>query len=132
MDLDDVADAIAERLETIPGLRVFSEIPQSINPPAAIIGLGAGNQVTLDSLVTVTFGVYVLLSISNNKGSQRELRSYCVGSKSVPDAVETHDLTLAGISTGCSVDSNGWKAPETVELGGTTYIGIEFEFEVAE
>ena len=132
MNLDDVSDALVERLNTILGLRAFSEIPQSINPPAAIVGLGSGNTVTVDSRITVLFGVYVLLSASNNKGSQRELRSYCVGDKSVPDAIETFDLTLAGVSTGCSVDSNGWKAPEVVTLGGTDYIGIEFEFEVAE
>jgi hypothetical protein len=136
MDLDDVAHALAEKLDTIPGLRVHSEVPQSVAPPAAVIGMGSGDFVTLDDAMSVDFGVLLLLSAAANRNAQTDLRSYCAktGEKSIKAAIEqdSHDLLLAGVSTGANAHCHGWEVPAVINLGGTDYIGVEFKVSVAE
>lgn len=136
MDLDDVAAALAERLETIPGLRVSSEVPQAVNPPVAVVGLGAGTFDTLDHLGKVEFGILVLLSSSNTKGAQKALRGYCAanGAQSIRAALESDafELSLGGNGVGANVLVRGWSAPAVVTVGPTDYIGVEFNVDVIE
>ena len=136
MNLDDIATALAEKLDTIPGLRVHSEVPQKINAPAAIIGIGEGGWETFEDDMQCNFGVLLLLSASNSKGSQKTLRDYCngTGTLSIKAALEqdSHDLLLAGVSTGANVHCQGFDAPQEITLGGVVYIGVEFHISVME
>lgn len=136
MNLDDVAEALSEKLNTIPGLRAHSEVPQKVNPPAAIIGIGEGGWETFEDDMQVNFGVLLLLSATNNKGAQKALRDYCnaTGTLSIKAALEqdNHDLLLAGVSTGANVHCQGFDAPAIVNLGGVDYIGVEFHISVIE
>lgn len=132
MDLDAVADGIAERLDTIAGLRVHSEVPQKINPPAAIIGLGSGTFETFEGLGSADFGVLLLLSAASSERSQKELRSYLTGDKSIADAVNTPSLELAGNPVGVSLQCLGWNTPDVVNLGGIDYVGVQVNLTAAE
>lgn len=134
MDLNDVADALAEKLGAIPGLRVHPEVPQQVNPPAAVIGLGSGAFVTFDADTTVNFGILLLLTASDARRTQRTLRDYCnaTGTMSIKAAIEADgdDLQLAGVSTGTSAACNRWDPPGVVTIGTTDYVGVEFEVTV--
>lgn len=136
MDLNDVANALAEKLDAIPGLRPFSEVPQKITPPAAIISMGAGGFDDFQDDISVQFKVLVLVSASNVKGAQKALRDFCsgTGTMSIKAAIEadTDELTLAGVAVASNPHVEGWAEPETYNVGGTDYTGLEFTVDIIE
>ena len=128
MDLDAVAQGLEQNLETIIGLRAFSEVPTKINPPAAIIGLGSGGYDDNFDHIGVNFGVLVLLSSSNAATAQQALRAYtaATGPSSIKQACET------SLGIGVDVMVNGWDAPAVITIGGIDYLGVEFHLRVVE
>lgn len=125
MDLDVVAEAIVIALSST-GVRGFSEVPQRIVPPAAIVGIGAGDYADSEDHITAQFGVLVLLSGTSPQTAQKDMRAYCQahGPKSIKAAVES--------ITEADVLCRGWDAPAVIELGGLEFLGVEFTCEAVE
>ena len=133
MDLDAVAGALAQQLADT-GLRAHSEVPSTINPPAAVIGMGAGGWVDFDNDMTVQFGVLVVVSAANAQNAQKLLRGYCAtdGDTSIRTALEVDNLTWKGSDLGVDVSVDGWDSPAVINIGGIDYLGVEFRVEVVE
>jgi hypothetical protein len=127
-DIDAITKAFGTALATV-GLRVFSEIPNKIDPPVALIGLGKGDNDTLDNALIIEFGVLVLVSATNTRGAQEAIRAYTSSTDShcIQVAVQA-DNTLSG--TVDSVDFTGWDPPAVYPVGDISYLGIEFNFQV--
>lgn len=126
MDLDQLAEDLAGALGDIP-IRGYSEVPQQISPPVAIIGLGGGVFADSEDHATVQFGILVILSAANPGSAQKMIRDYCAstGNSSVKAAVEGADTTP-------DVMVKGWDAPAVITLGNIDYLGVEFTCEAVE
>lgn len=82
MDLQDVADEIAGRLNTIAGLRVFNHPPENVTAPAAIVTPGV---ITYDAtygrgMDRMEPGVVVLVGKATHRSAYRLLADYARGS----------------------------------------------------
>ena len=92
-DITALRQALATNLATISGLRTDSEVPDSPNPPVAIVELeridydGALQQ----GLTTLEFKIIVIVSRQSDRVSQRLLNDYASqnGSRSIKIAVES-------------------------------------------
>lgn len=131
--LTQLMDALEERLETISGLRVTSESPGAINPPAAILGVppvpeyratfGRGSVYLRD------WPIVVLTSSKLDRIGQRALAEYAswTGPKSVPLALEA-DKTLGGLVHDLVVQS--FRPLGLDEVGILQYFGGEFRVDM--
>jgi|TARA_B110000977_G_C10852045_1_gene406198 hypothetical protein len=130
-DITALREAIATNLATISGLRTDSEVPDSPNPPVAIVELesidydGAMQQ----GLTTLTFKIIVIVSRQSDRVSQRSLNDYASqnGARSIKIAVES-DRSLNGNAMDCRVQ--GLTSVGSLELNNTEYSAIEFSVAV--
>ena len=126
-DITALRQALATNLATISGLRTDSEVPDSPNPPVAIVELeridydGALQQ----GLTTLEFKIIVIVSRQSDRVSQRLLNDYASqnGSRSIKIAVES-DRSLNGNAMDCRVQS--LTSVGSLELNNTEYAAIEF------
>jgi len=132
-----VMQGIAERLDTIDGLRVESYIADQINPPMAVVGPPPiENYHTAFHRGTWELRpqVYILVSAALDRVGQEALASYAdvSGDTSIPAAIEGDrsqgGQTLGGIVDDCVVDSFRPLGMEEVGLIG--YYGGVFELRV--
>jgi hypothetical protein len=125
IDLDDVAAGIKKALETIPSLtgRAFSEIPERVSPPTAVVVLGSGDWETFDDAERVNWQILLLVSLANAKNAQQRLRDFLkrTGTESVKAALEA-DGTLGG--TVADLNAGPWNEPDTYEIGDQQYLGV--------
>ena len=129
--LAEALEGLADQLETITGLRVYDFVPEQINPPAAVLSLGAGLY-DQDMDGAVTFNVAVLILVSEGQGAERAQAAFQqyldpTGDASVRAAV----YALANL--GGAVDDAhllGWDDPKTFEVGGISYAGCELTVEL--
>ena len=129
MILSDVRDGLKTRLQTISGLRAFDTIPDTLNPPCAVVepappfdyhgSMGPG-------LSTFRFRIQVLVSRSSDRGGQDKLDGYCdtASATSVRNAIEG-DRTLGGAVQDCLVESCSEYG--IAEVGSTTYYAATFD-----
>lgn len=133
IDLDDLAAGVAVRLQTIPGLRVWEEVPTRIVPPAAVVSIGEVQYDNdLDGSMRVEFRIMVLASTVDARNAQKSLRAYmkATGDASVKKALDDGPTCPVDGSATCAYAVIvGCDAPSAFEVAGNTYLGVEFSGE---
>lgn len=129
MTVAAIATALDTRLSTISGLRVYPFVPDSIVPPAAVIGVPSVEFDTYSgtSPALETWTVHVLVGRASDRTAFTDLAAYLAksGTKSVRAALEG-DPTLGGLATARLVRA----IPSTVTVAGTDYLAATFDVEV--
>ncbi len=125
----DIRQGLAERLETIPDLRVFTTVPGQLNPPAALIITGDPFVVydeTFDPTDTLNFDIVILVG----KGSlsqriQEQLDAYCSrsGDQSVVQAIHGDDRLGGRVSYVQVRQAGGYG---TFQVGDQDYVSVLF------
>jgi hypothetical protein len=122
----DLRDGLATNLRTVSGLRVTAEVPDSPNPPQAIVQL---RSVDYDGsfqrgMTTYNFVITVLVGRVAEREAQRRLDAYVSnGASSIKLAVEK-DKTLNGKAFDVRVSE--MTNIGAVLLGETTYLSADF------
>ncbi len=125
--IEQIIDAIAARLRTITGLRVFDYMPDNIAPPAAIVQLPRNIDFDL------TFGrgadlmmipVLVLVAKVSDRASYNNLARYLAleGATSIKGAI---DGNLGGVVNDATVTRASGIG--SYPVGGVDFMGATFE-----
>ena len=118
---------LAARMATISGLRTSATVPDSPNPPVAIImPTGIEYDTTFGrGLDTYAFTILVIVGRVDERTSQNALDAYCnpTGTSSVKAAVNG-DRTLAGTAADCRVES--MRNYQSLSIAEVTYLAAEF------
>ena len=129
--ISDIRTAIATNLATIPGLRTSSFVPDTPNPPIAVV---EPTSIQYDTamhrgLDTLSFTVTLIVGRQSDRTAQASLDAYCgsSGKYSVKTAVES-DRTLGGNANDCRV--TGLSSYGAVTIGDTIYLAAEFSVTV--
>jgi hypothetical protein len=130
VSLADIRAGIGTNLETIAGIRVYEEVPDSPALPCAVVQL---ETVTYDVAFArgaseYTFIVHAIVIRANVQRAQRKLDEFMdAGARSVKTAVES-DSTLGGAAFDCRVTEVRDIAPVTI--GGIDYLAVDFSVTV--
>lgn len=129
MDLGPVRSGLATNLSTLPNLRVFDYMPDSVTPPVAVVGFPdewsfdvAMNR-GLDEMPNIP--IYLLFGKASDRAAQELLSVYVAarGDASVKAAVEA-DKTLGGAC------DDLWVSKATdfriYPVGSSEYLGCRF------
>ena len=132
MSITDIRDGIEANLETISGLRGYSEIPENPSIPAAVVTLDTieYDQSFQKGLVLYNFSVSVIVGRFNSRSAQHNLNDYAdnTGSNSIKSAIES-DKTLGGSAFDVRVTS--MTGISNIDLNdGNNYIGMDFSVTV--
>lgn len=130
--ISDLRTGIATNLATISGLRTSATIPDSINPPIAVV---MPNTITYDTAFARSGGdeyeflVMVIVGRVDERTAQNRLDGYCsgTGASSVKAAIES-DKTLGGKAFSLRVTS--LRNYNQVTVGDVTYLSGEFVVQV--
>lgn len=78
MNLDDVADEVAEQLRTVDGLRVFEYPADRVTPPFAVVSLPTINygQTYREGMDRITLPVFVGVARSSPRSARASLHQY--------------------------------------------------------
>lgn len=132
--LTQLMDAIENRIKTaIPGLRVSSESPGIINPPAFIVGVPPVDDYRAafgrGTVYLSGWPLTVQTSAKIDRVGQRALADYAswTGTKSIPLALEG-DPTLGGLISDLKVAS--FRPLGLDEVGILGYFGGEFRMDL--
>lgn len=129
MNLGEVMQEIADRLDTIDGLHVYAYPPGSVTPPAAVVGFP--DSLTFD--VTgrrgkdrMSLPVVVVVGRPTDRSTRDRLAQYCDGSgaASVKAAVEAG--TPASFGSVRVVDAEF----DVVTIGGQDYAAALFTLDI--
>lgn len=132
-DLTTIIDGIEALLGGISGLKVVDHMPGTINPPVAVIG---APEVDYDAAMNrgqdrVVVPIFVLVSRSDNRGSQKDLHGYASGSGSTSvKAVINADRTLNGALEGKSARVTNFRPLGLEEVAAVGYFGGRFDVEI--
>jgi len=128
MDLNDVVDELVTQLRTIDPLRVHSEPPGTVNPPAAVI---SWPDVQFDGtygrgMDTLTLPLVLVVGKTSERISRKTVNAYVNGSgpKSVKDVLEAGTYTAFDFVRVTSVNF----AVDT--LGGVEFLAAVFSLEI--
>jgi len=132
MNLSTVRAALATRLETIAGLRVYETIPDQFSPPAAIVGMPTSVKYDFvfgGAVHTLSYPVRILVAKATDRSAQERLEQYidADGATSVNAAVEA-DPQLGGVAQVARVLSA--QGLGVYDMGGVAYLGCDFSVEV--
>jgi hypothetical protein len=125
-----ILEAVGARLETIAGLRVFTHVPDSLAPPAALVELPRRIQFDLTAgrgADTYDLVVVVVVGRVSARGASAALAGY-LDPEGPTSIKETLDGDLGG-----AVDSARVESVENVgtwTFAGVEYLGAEFHIEV--
>ena len=130
--ITDLRNGIANNLTGIDGLRTSSTVPDSINPPIAVV---MPSRITYDTAFARTGGdeyefiVMVIVGRVDERNAQNRLDAYCSGSgaNSVKTAIES-DKTLGGKAFSLRVTS--LRQYNQVTVGDIIYLSGEFVVQV--
>ena len=129
MRLTAVMDALAGRLRTISGLRVFEWPSGTASPPTAIVGYP--NAIDYDSTYgrgsdTITIPVVVLVGKANERTARDELGSYVdgAGTRPIKAVLESGTYTVFDSIRVAGADI------DVYELGAVKYLAAIFECEI--
>jgi hypothetical protein len=128
----EIRDGLADRLETISGLRVHDTWPGQISPPVAIVANGETRyDVTLDGVDDSTFTITVFVQFANDRVAQDALDAYRSPSGASSIATAVHgDPTLGGIVDFARVVS---ASPDKITpYAGVEYLACDFTVEVGD
>ena len=125
--ITQIRDGIAINLQTISGLRTSAEVPDSPNPPQAVVQMGNVSYDTAfqGGLTTYSFIVSVIVARVTEGRAQERLDAYAStsGASSVKEAIES-DRTLGGVVADVRVVE--MTNVGAVLLGEATYIAADF------
>ena len=131
MNITDIRQGIEDNLETVAGLRAYSEIPDNPQVPCAVVVL---NSVSYDQsfqrgLSELDFNITVIVGRFSVQQAQEHMNDYAGnGAKSIKTAVQS-DRTLGGSAADAVLSSmNGISALDLND--GNNYLGMEFSVTV--
>lgn len=126
-----VLDAVAAKVATVSGLRVFSFAPDAIVPPTAVVEI---ERVEYDSNFVrgcdeMTVRISVFVSRADDRVGLAKLKSFMGGSgaSSIKTAIEA-DPTLGGVVETLNVDSVD--AIGARQVGDTWYFACDYNLRV--
>lgn len=129
MDIKAVMEEVAERLDTIAGLRVFDHPQKAITPPVAFVTYP--DTYTYDETYgrgtdRLSLGVWVSVGDVYSKGARDALSEYTAGSgaKSVKAVLDGDGYDSCDEVTVQQVEF------DPVTIGATTYMGAMFTLDV--
>jgi len=130
--LSSIREGLKTRLATISGLSIYSFVPDSIEPPTAVVGVM--DRIQYDSTMQrgvdrYEIPVYLYVSRVDAQDSQETLDSFLVssGSSSVKAQIES-DTTLSGQAQSVRVLTASNYG--VYNINNIDYLGVEFIVEV--
>lgn len=128
MNITAIRDGIETNLETITGLRGYSEIPENPSMPAAVVSLNSVDyhQAFKNGLIELNFTVTVIVGRFNARSAQQTLNEFAdnSGDKSIRAAIES-DRTLGGNAFDCVVQT--MSGISNIDLNdGNNYLATDF------
>ncbi len=125
-----VRDNLKTQLATISGMRCYDTIPDSINVPAAIVGMldFEFDMTMLRGADKATLDIIVVTGRMSERSAQNALDSYLTGtgSTSVKTVVEANP-TLSGACQTLRVTT---ATSGTLQVGGIDYLAYRFRTEL--
>lgn len=128
MNVQEVLDELATKLDTIVGLRVFAYAPDDVPVPAAIVGMP--EDIQFDQTYgrgsdEMTLPVWVLVALIADRASSKELAAYLNGSgtKSVKTKL---DSKANNTYTKCDTVRVTTAETGPIDYAGVRYFGAEF------
>jgi len=130
-DIQQIRNALASNIGTIPGLRTSADIPDNPSPPIAVLQLMKVDY-HLDfqnGMSEYTFAIQVIVGRADERSAQRNLDAYCSSdsSSSIRSAVESN-RTLSGYAYDCVVTE--MSSYGSIVINDTTYLAAEFAVRV--
>jgi hypothetical protein len=130
--LSSIRSGLSTRLATISGLSVYSFVPDSIEPPTAVVGVMSS--VDYDSTMSrgsdsYEIPLYLYVSRVDAELSQDSLDEFLAGSgsSSIKQAIEG-DSTLGGVvSSARVVEASNYGV---YTINSIDYLGVEFSVEI--
>ncbi len=130
--LSSIRSGLSTRLATISGMSVYSFVPDSIEPPTAVVGVMSS--VDYDSTMSrgsdlYEIPLYLYVSRVDAELSQDSLDEFLAGSgsKSIKQAIEG-DSTLGGVvSSARVVEASNYGV---YTINSIDYLGVEFSVEI--
>lgn len=130
MDLGAVMQEIADRLDTIDGLRVHASPPGAISAPAAVVSYP--NNVTFDEtygrgMDRMELPVVLAVGRPTDRGTRDSLAAYCAGSgsASIKAVLESGTYTEFDVIRVASVDF------DVITLAAIDYMAAVFVLDIA-
>lgn len=132
-EIKNLRTGIKTRLETITGLRVYTQPPESVQQfPAAVVLLERTtyHQPFQVKDFNATFRIILLVNKADDTQALDELDKYLtvLGPESVPNAIRG-DTTLGGNATWAELRASENVGVRTIEGGTARYIGADFLIE---
>ncbi len=132
MSITDIRNGLETNLETVAGLRAYSEIPENPQVPCAVVQLQTieYDQAFQKGLVFYNFEITVIVGRFSVQQAQENLNDYAdnKGAKSVKTAIES-DKTLSG--TAFDVHVTTMTGISALDLNdGNNYLGMTFSVTV--
>lgn len=125
MILSDVMDELGVRMDTVSGLRVYAFPPDTVSPPAAIIGFP--DEYTYDATYgrgsdRMTLPVIVVVGRLSDRSARDRVSAYVSGSgtSSIKACLDGQGYTSCDTVRVASVDI------ESVSIGGTDHLAAIF------
>ncbi len=127
-----VLEAIETALETIPGLRTSEFVPDSGNPPQAVVdweGEIDYHGTAKHGMQIINCSVIIIVSRASDRAGNQALAGYAsaTGTNSIHAAIEA-DATLGGVVDDCNVV--GFRRLSSEEVAGLNYYGGVFTLSV--
>lgn len=123
----NIRTGIAANIGTISGLRTAAEIPDSPNPPIAVVNLESidYHQAMKNGLTRYNFTVTVVVGRAAEREMQRKLDTYLgvTGSQSVKAAIESNRTLSGEVYDLIVVSSN---SIGSIQINDQTYLAAEF------
>jgi len=128
MDVADVMEEMAEKLETVTGVEVYAYPPGKPDFPCMIVGLP--DEITFDQTYgrgsdSMTFPVWVLVSLGDIDAATTKLVKYLAGGsgKSVKAALDSNNTNEY---TSCDTVTATTAVPGSYTYNGHEVLGAEF------
>lgn len=125
--ITNIRTGIATNIGTISGLRTAAEIPDSPNPPIAVVNLESidYHQAMQNGLTRYNFTVTVVVGRAAEREMQRKLDTYLgvTGSQSVKAAIESNRTLSGEVYDLIVVGSN---SIGSIQINDQTYLAAEF------
>jgi hypothetical protein len=130
-NLSDIKQGLADRLATVPRLRVSPQIPEQVNPPVAVVSRARVDyhRDMAGGTTEWTMQVQLIAGRMAERQSQRTIDAWLSwdGPASVRQAIEA-DGTLGGVALDTVVTDAD--ALSTFQIGDSEYIGVTMNIRV--
>lgn len=129
MNVADVMDGLAARLDTISGLRVAAYPSDQVNPPQALVNFpeSIADNTMAGGSQRATFPIHLLLKVTDIRSATKNLQPYLgTGATSIQAAIEG-DKTLDGAAQSVSVIDH---FTEYFTVGSIDYLAATFRVDV--